>query len=79
MTSEVLREPFKLGVDPYPNWFKGLNQEAMDFQVRESDGALLSVTINLTGNRLTAQAGDTIGLIGRDIVVIPASAAKQFM
>lgn len=76
---EKLIGPFKLGIDPYPDWFKGLDQSKLDFKVKEDTGELISVTIRIGVQPQVAKVGDVIGKVGRDVVVIPANIAKLFM
>lgn len=71
-------QTFKLGVDPYPQWFYGLDQTKIKFDVKE-DGTVEKVEFFLTKNTQTAHIGDTIGLAGSSVIVIPAEAAKQYM
>lgn len=76
MTQNI--QTFKLGVDPYPQWFHGLDQSRIKFDVKE-DGTLEKVEFFLTKNTQTAHIGDTIGFTGDSIIVIPAEAAKKYM
>lgn len=76
MTQNI--QTFKLGVDPYPQWFHGLDQNRIKFDVKE-DGTLEKVEFFLTKNTQTAHIGDTIGFTGSSIIVIPAEAAKKYM
>lgn len=71
-------QTFKLGVDPYPQWFYGLDQDRIRFDVKE-DGTVEKVEFFLTKNTQTAHIGDTIGYTGSSVIVIPAAAAKQYM
>lgn len=77
MNNIVLKKPFQLGIDPYPDWFKQLDKSRMNFVLRE-DGTLREVTIQLDASVLTVKAGDILGLINGQITVLPA-AAKQYL
>ena len=76
MTNQILRSPFQLGIDPYPEWFKQMDKSKLNFILRD-DGSLKEVQFSF--NKVTtAKTGDIIGLIDEQIVVLPA-AAKQYM
>lgn len=71
-------EKFRLGVDPYPQWFYGLDSSKIQFDLKE-DGTLEKVTFSLTKNTQVAHVGDTIGYTGQQVIVIPSAAAKEYM
>ena len=71
---------FKLGVDPYPDWFKGYDQSKLNYNTA-ADGTLISVDILIgRGKKNTAYVGDTIGLLTDGVlIVIPKSVADKYM
>lgn len=76
MTQNI--QTFKLGVDPYPRWFYGLEQDRITFNLND-DGSLKSVTFALGKNTQTAVLGDVIGYTGSSVIVIPSAAANKYM
>lgn len=75
--NQILKSPFQLGIDPYPEWFYGLDQSKIKFILRD-DGSLKELQISSGTKVTTAKVGSIIGLIGDQITILPP-AAKQYM
>lgn len=76
MINQILKSPFQLGIDPYPEWLKQIDKSKLNFILRD-DGSLKELQI-LGEKVTTAKVGSIIGLIGDQITILPP-AAKQYM
>lgn len=69
---------FVLGKEPYPEWFKQLDNEKRVTYKTDSDGALLRVKIQNPVGAVRANVGETIVDTGESIIKLSKSIVNKY-